>query len=454
MNVVILGAGYVGLTTAAALAYLGHRVTCVDVDPDRVRMLQAGQVPIFEPGLDKMLASTREQLGFTTNAGPAISTADVVFIAVGTPPLPDGAPDLRYLKSAAAMIGANLGDHFTVIVNKSTVPIGSGNWVEALVRDALAERNASTDAERFCVASNPEFLREGSALHDSLYANRIVVGCDVTNARDVLANLYRPIVKQSFEAPEYLPRPEGLTSVPFVTTTLASAELIKYSANAFLALKISFINEIAELAERVGADVTEVATGIGLDQRIGSRFLQAGVGWGGSCFGKDTSALISTGREYGLALPIVKAARDVNLRQRERLVEKILAEVKILNGRTVAILGLAFKPDTDDLRDAPAIDIAERLLKRGAKVRAHDPIAMARFRRERPDLAVELCESPEDVTRGADVLLLMTEWAQYQELRFDRMRTAMRNGVFVDARNAFNREQIEAHGFRYLAMGR
>ena len=301
----------------------------------------------------------------------------MVFIAVGTPSTGTGAPNLRYLEAAARAIGERLAQPYTVVVNKSTVPIGSGNWVGSLVREALGERKDC----RFAVASNPEFLREGTAIFDSLYADRVVIGTDEERAAEVLYTLYRPVLEQTFQAPSYLPRPEGLGAVPLISTDLASAELIKYSANAFLALKISFINEIGLLAEKVGADITQVAKGMGLDARIGTRFLQAGIGWGGSCFGKDTAALVSTAAEYGLDMPIVKAAREMNRRQRERVVEKLLHELKILKGRTVGLLGLAFKPHTDDLREAPAIDIARKLIERGVRVRVHDPIAMDRFRK-------------------------------------------------------------------------
>ncbi len=312
-----------------------------------------------------------------------LDQAEVVFITVGTPSNADGSPDLRFVRQVAQSIGAHLGgadqgQGFTVIVNKSTVPIGSGNWVGSLVRDAYEGAHGHRPDGRFAVASNPEFLREGAAVHDSLYPDRIVLGSDDERAINVLTHLYRPLLNQDFRAPRFAPRPDDLIAVPLVTTDIASAELIKYAANAFLALKISYINEIGQVAGRVGADITQIARGIGLDDRIGSRFLQAGIGWGGSCFGKDTAGLIATASEYGLQMPIVQAARQVNYRQREWVVEQLLGELKILKGRTVALLGLAFKPDTDDLRDAPALDIARRLIERKVKVKAHDPIALER----------------------------------------------------------------------------
>src|SRR5271170_7219963 len=361
MKVWIIGTGYVGLTTGVCLGYLGHKVTCIDSDTNKIGMLQAGKTPIYEPFLTELMAAAQPNLQFCTDYAGAVKDADVIFIAVGTPPSADGSPDLRYLSEAARGIGQHYDGNFAVVVNKSTVPIGSGNWVGSLVREAFQQSNGRKADGVFAVASNPEFLREGSALHDSLYPDRVVIGADERQTAEVLYSLYRPILDQNFQAPPYLPRPEELAAVPLISTDLASAELIKYAANAFLALKISYINEIGQLSEKVGADIAQVAKGIGLDARIGTRFLQAGIGWGGSCFGKDTSALIATAAEYGLEMPIVKAACEINRRQRERVVDKLLAELRILKGRTIGLLGLAFKPNTDDLREAPAIDIARRL---------------------------------------------------------------------------------------------
>ncbi|HEY1488395.1 MAG TPA: UDP-glucose/GDP-mannose dehydrogenase family protein, partial [Micromonosporaceae bacterium] len=363
MKVCIVGTGYVGITTGACLAFLGHDVTCVDVDVAKIETLRAGRSPIYEPHLVDLLAVAAEHLRFTTDYAEAVPGADVVFIAVGTPSLSDGSPDLRYLSAAAESIGTYLDGEFTVVVNKSTVPIGSGNWVDALVRDAYERHHDHRAGDRFAVASNPEFLREGAAIGDTLYPDRVVVGSDHVRSREVLYALYRPIVEQSFTPPPFLPRPEEMTAIPLVATDLASAELIKYAANAFLALKISYINEIGALAAKVGADIIQVARGTGLDTRIGPRFLQPGVGWGGSCFGKDTAALISTAAEYKLDMPIVSAARTINALQRELVVEKLLDELRILKGRTIGLLGLAFKPQTDDLRDSPAIDIARLLIE-------------------------------------------------------------------------------------------
>ncbi len=376
----------------------------------------------------------------------------MIFIAVGTPSGPDGAPDLQYLQSAARGIGEHLTGSFTVVVNKSTVPIGSGNWVGSLVREAFEERHGRKADGVFAVASNPEFLREGSALHDSLYPDRVVIGADERHTAEVLYSLYRPILDQKFQAPSYLPRPEELGAVPLISTDLASAELIKYAANAFLALKISYINEIGLLSEKVGADIAQVAKGIGLDARIGTRFLQAGIGWGGSCFGKDTAALIATATEYGLEMPIVKAAREVNRRQRERVIDKLLGELRILKGRTIGLLGLAFKPHTDDLREAPAIEIARKLIERGARVKAHDPVAMERFRRDYPDLALTCCENPEEVARDSDAVVLVTEWPQYREMDWESLAKLMRTAVVLDGRQVLDPARMARAGFKYLGM--
>jgi UDPglucose 6-dehydrogenase len=451
MNVAVIGTGYVGLTTGVALAHLGHQVTCVDTDEAKLEALRAGRIPIFEPFLEAVLASSRTHLCFTSTYADAIPLADVVFIAVGTPSLADGNSDMRFVRSAAQSVGEHLGQGFTVIVNKSTVPIGSGNWVESLVRDALEARGSAAD---FAIASNPEFLREGSALHDSFFPDRIVVGSDNDRAVAMLEDLYGAIVAQTFMPPIDLPRAVGQKPVPFVRADLASAELIKYAANAFLALKISFINEMAELGEKVGANVQTVARGIGLDARIGEQFLQAGIGWGGSCFGKDTAALIATAREYGLSMPIVAAAREVNAQARARIIEHLLAELKILKGRTVGLLGLAFKPDTDDLRDSPALEIARRLIERGARVRVHDPVALERLKLEYPALGVLPFQDISALVHDADALVLVTKWPEYLSLPWEDLVASMRNPLVIDGRNVLDRKRLEAAGARVIGVGK
>ncbi|MBV9301424.1 MAG: UDP-glucose/GDP-mannose dehydrogenase family protein [Acidobacteriaceae bacterium] len=451
MRVAIIGTGYVGLTTGVCLGFIGHSVSCLDTDYSKIAALRAGEIPIYEPNLSDLLEEARPNLRFTSSYAEAIPDAEVVFIAVGTPPTPSGAPNLEYLSQAARCIGQHMNGDFTVVVNKSTVPIGSGNWVDSLLRESYEQRHGTKSAD-FAVASNPEFLREGSALHDSLYPDRIVIGADESRALELLYSLYRPILDQTFNAPTYLPRPDWVSAIPLVSTDLASAELIKYAANAFLALKISFINEIGLLAERVGANISEVARGIGLDSRIGSRFLNAGIGWGGSCFGKDTAALVATAGEYGLSMPIVEAARKINCRQRDRVVEKLLHELKILKGRTIGILGLAFKPNTDDLREAPSVEIVQKLVDRGVRVKVHDPIALDRFQREHGAMSVQSCKTVEEVVEGCDALVLVTEWNEYRDLDWETLAAKMRCPVVLDGRHALDREKLTRAGYQYLTL--
>lgn len=455
MKVFVVGTGYVGLTTSVAMAYLGHQVVCMDVDQRKIDLLNNGKLPIYEPNLGELLTLAKSNIRFTHDEDvKAIHEAEVIFISVGTPSMDDGSPDLHYVQQAAEMIGSHLGDHFTVVVNKSTVPIGSGNWVGTLVRDAFEHANGRRPNGNFAVASNPEFLRQGSALIDTLYPDRVVVGAEDNRAISVLTDLYRPILNQDFPAPDFLPRPEGLGAVPLLTSDLASAELIKYAANAFLALKISYVNEIGQLAAKVGADINQIARGIGLDSRIGPRFLQAGIGWGGSCFGKDTAALVSTGQEYGMNMPIVQAARDVNYQQRTWVVERLQAELKILKGRTVALLGFAFKPNTDDLRDAPAIDISRNLIQRGVKVVAHDPVALENARRLYGDLGVHFNDNVMATVKDADAVVLVTEWPEYRKLPWREIRKLVGNPLILDGRNFLPRAELEEMGFHYVGVGR
>ncbi|HUS07324.1 MAG TPA: UDP-glucose/GDP-mannose dehydrogenase family protein [Bryobacteraceae bacterium] len=453
MNISILGTGYVGLTTGVCLAYLGHEVTCHDLDENKINALRRGIIPIHEPGLGELLSLARHSIRFTTEPAEGLPHAEVIFIAVGTPSLADGNPDLQYVGAAGKTIGKYLGERFTVIVNKSTVPIGCAHWVETVVRDSYQESHGCPPKDNFAVASNPEFLREGSAIHDTLYPDRVVLGSDDARALGVLHDLYQPVIEQSFPAPNFLPRPEGISAVPAVTANLTSSEMTKYAANAFLAMKISYANELAQLSERVGADISQVVRGMGLDSRIGHRFLQAGLGWGGSCFGKDTAALVTTAREYGIEMRLVQSARDVNYGQRQWVIEKLLRELKILKGKTIGLLGLAFKPNTDDLRDAPALDIAARLIERGAKVRAHDPVALDRARREYGGSGIQFCNAAEDVAADAHALILVTEWPQYQSLCWNDLASRMRVRLIVDGRNCLDREKVEQAGFRYLGMG-
>src|SRR6185312_1237796 len=350
-----------------------------------------GDPVIYEPGLGELLALAAHKGGidFETDLTASVRESDAIFIAVGTPPLPSGESNLSYLEAAARGVGAAMdSSRYRVVINKSTVPVGSGNLVGALIREGVSEASGKIE---FSVASNPEFLREGSAIHDSLYPDRIVIGTEDQRSLGVLRELYKALAEQKFEAPAFSPRPDRVKFAPLVTTSLTSAEMIKYSANAFLAMKIGFANEIANICERVGAEVTEVMTGIGLDSRIGTGFLNAGLGWGGSCFGKDISSLLHTANEYGYHPQLLDASISVNRLQRQVVIQKLQEKLFILKGRTIAMLGLAFKPNTDDLRDAPSLQIAEKLIRLGARVRVYDPIAMDACREQHPGLKVHYC---------------------------------------------------------------
>lgn len=451
MRVLIIGTGYVGLNTGVTLAYLGNEVTCIDVNAEKIKLLQAGIAPFYEPYLEEMFALTKDKLCFTDDYKDArVDESDVIFIAVGTPSLPDGSANLEYVKQAAESIAEQLGETFTVIVNKSTVPIGSGNWVGAILRNHYEKTHKKKPNGLFAVVSNPEFLKQGAALHDSLYPDRVVIGSEDEHGLEVLSELFEPILCQDFIAPDCLPRPEGLTQVPLLACDLTSAEVIKYAANAFLALKISYINEIARLAQKVGADANVIAKGIGLDNRIGPRFLNPGIGWGGSCFGKDTAALVATAHEYQLEMPIVQAARDVNYNQRTWVVDALQEQLKILKGRRVALLGFSFKPETDDLRDAPSLDIARLLIQRGAIVRAHDPIALDNARRQYPDLGVTYCQDVEDALDEADGIVLVTEWSVYRDLDWSKVAPV----VLIDGRNFLDCKALKKLGFTVVGVGR
>ena len=458
MRVTVIGTGYVGTVTGACLSYFGHRVTCVDTDAHKIEKLRRGEMPIYEPCLDELLrlAAAQGGIDFTTDLAAPAAESDVIFIAVGTPSLETGEANLCYLEAAARSVGAAMDDsRFRVVVNKSTVPVGSGNLVEALVREGIRESHPG-DLKRiqFGVASNPEFLREGNAIGDSLYPDRIVLGAEEERTLAIMRELYQPLVAQSFEAPAFLPRPHGMGPVPVVTTTLTSAEMIKYAANAFLAVKIGFANEIANICERVGAEAPEVMAGIGLDARIGARFLNPGVGWGGSCFGKDILSLLHTAREYGYKSMLLEAALEVNRAQRQLVIQKLQEKLFILKGRTIGLLGLAFKPETDDLRDAPSLHIAERLLQMGARVKAYDPVAMKACRELHPALRIHYCESAREAAEDADALVLVTEWQEFARLDLRELANSMARAVLVDGRNLFDPEAARQAGFDYCGIGR
>jgi UDPglucose 6-dehydrogenase len=461
MWVTVIGTGYVGIVTGACLAYLGHRVTCVDVDESKIATLRQGGLPIYEPDLDRLLKLAASNISFTTDLGPAVASSDVIFIAVGTPPLPTGESNLTYLEAAARQIGAAMdSSRFRVVVNKSTVPVGSGNLVETLVREGIRDA-AGLNAEKpdpaaisFGVSSNPEFLREGCAIADSLYPDRIVLGADDPRARQVMHQLYAPLIAQEFRTPAFSPRPPGRGPVTVLDTSLTSAESIKYAANAFLAMKIGFANEIANICERVGADVVHVMRGIGLDSRIGPRFLNAGIGWGGSCFGKDVQSLIHTAGEYGYRARLLEATLEVNRAQRQLVIQKLQEKLYILKGRTVALLGLAFKPGTDDLRDAPSLQIAEALLRMGARVNVYDPIAMNACREQHPGLRIQYGNSALEAATGVDAVVLVTEWDEFRDLPLAQIAACVARRVLIDGRNFLSPEAARAAGFDYVGIGR
>ncbi|MBO1068266.1 MAG: UDP-glucose/GDP-mannose dehydrogenase family protein [Dolichospermum sp. DEX189] len=463
MRVCVIGTGYVGLVTGACLAHIGHDVICIDNNEEKVKLMKSGQSPIFEPGLSEIMQSAINSgnIQFSSDLAAGVNHGEILFIAVGTPPLPNGESDTRYVEAVARGIGENLQGGYKVIVNKSTVPIGSGDWVRMIVLDGIAERQktllvsgdtASDDklskiANDFDVVSNPEFLREGSAVHDTFNPDRIVLGGNSQQATGMMKELYAPIIERKFAANQSLP------SVPVLVTDLSSAEMIKYAANAFLATKISFINEVANICDRVGADVTQVAKGIGLDSRIGSKFLQAGIGWGGSCFPKDVSALIHTADDYGYEAQLMKAAVSVNERQRLIALEKLQQALKILKGKTVGLLGLTFKPDTDDLRDAPALMLIEQLNRLGAKVKAYDPIISQTGMRH--GLSGVLVETDaERLADGCDALVLVTEWQQFSTLDYGKMAKLMNHAVMIDGRNFLDRQAMVRAGFQYVGVGR
>ena len=433
MRIVMIGSGYVGLVSGACFADFGHHVTCVDKDANKIARLRAGGIPIYEPGLDDLVARNvaAGNLHFTTDLSDAVGAADVVFIAVGTPSRRgDGHADLSYVHGAAREIAAAL-EGFTVVVTKSTVPVGTGDEVERIIREC-------NPAAEFAVASNPEFLREGAAIEDFKRPDRVVIGIEDPRARAPMEEVYRPL---------------SLNKAPIVFTRRRTSELIKYAANAFLAMKITYINEMADLCERVGADVQEVARGIGLDNRIGSKFLHAGPGFGGSCFPKDTRALIQIAQDHDVQLRIVEAVLGVNDNRKRAMARKVAnLSGGSLRGKTVAVLGLTFKPDTDDMREAPSIPLVTGLLDMGAKVRAHDPVGMEQARKELPD--IEYCDDPYDCAKGADAMVVVTEWVQYRTLDLERLKADMKQPVVIDLRNIYRPEDMAAHGFAYDSVGR
>jgi UDPglucose 6-dehydrogenase len=433
MRVAMIGTGYVGLVSGACIADFGHQVICVDKDPAKIKALESGEIPIYEPGLEDLVANNVRdgRLSFTTAIETPVRTADAVFIAVGTPSRRgDGHADLSYVYDAAREIAAAL-DGFTVIVTKSTVPVGTGDEVERIIREARPDAD-------IVVVSNPEFLREGAAIHDFKHPDRVVVGTNDERGRQIMADIYRPL---------------SLNQAPILFTARRTAELIKYAANAFLATKISFINEIADLCEKVGADVQEVARGIGLDNRIGAKFLHAGPGFGGSCFPKDVRALIKTAQDYAVPMRILEAVNAVNDTRKRAMARKVSAVFNgALRGKTVAVLGLTFKPNTDDMREAPSLALITALQDMGARIRAFDPVGMNQARSMLTD--VVYCTDAYDCVDASDALVIVTEWEQFRALDLERIRDLMACPIVVDLRNVYRPDEMQRYGFLYSCVGR
>ena len=433
MRIAVVGSGYVGLVSGACFADFGHEVTCVDSDRSKIEALRAGIMPIYEPGLDQIVAKNSEarRLLFTTDLDAAVSKAEAIFIAVGTPSRRgDGHADLSYVYAVARDIARSIR-RFTVVINKSTVPVGTGDEVERIIREANPEADVA-------VVSNPEFLREGAAIEDFKRPDRIVIGIEDERARAVMTEVYRPLY---------------LNKAPLLFTARRTSELIKYAANAFLALKITFINEIADLCEAVGSDVQDVAYGIGLDKRIGGKFLHAGPGYGGSCFPKDTLALVKTAQDYASPLRLIETTVAINDQRKRAMARKVARAIgNDIRGKTVALLGLTFKPNTDDMRESPAISIVQGLQDGGARVRAFDPEGMEQAKACIAD--VTYGTDPYAIAEGADALVLVTEWDAFRALDFPRLKSLMNDPLLVDLRNVYRRELIARHGFRYVSVGR
>jgi UDPglucose 6-dehydrogenase len=444
-KIAVIGTGYVGLVSGACLADFGNHVTCVDNNVEKIEALKKGIIPIFEPGLEDVVDRTVKagRLVFTTDLASAIQQNDVAFIAVGTPPADDGSADLRYVEQVAREI-ARAMNKYTVVVDKSTVPVGTGRKVMGWITEELGKRGGDAAHLSFDVVSNPEFLREGSAVQDFTHPDRVVIGAESERAREIMKDVYRALY---------------LNETPYIETNLETAEMIKYASNAFLAVKITFINEVANLCEKVGANVQDVAKAMGRDGRIGAKFLHPGPGYGGSCFPKDTQAMARIGRDYGEPLSLVETTIIANERQKQRMVHKIemgLGGPGSLKGKTIAILGLAFKPNTDDMRESPAITICEGLVEQGAQLRAFDPAAIkeAQWRLESIKNSIVYTNDEYEALQGSDALVILTEWNQFRNLDLDRVRSLLRAPYFFDLRNVYKRKEVEEKGFMYVAVGK
>lgn len=447
MHIGIIGTGYVGLVTGACFAEFGVFVTCVDKDEKKIKSLRKGVVPFYEPGLDDLVQRNTKQgrLKFTTKIGEAVDDSLVIFIAVGTPPRGDGTVELKYIDEVAKELAKHING-YKVVVTKSTVPVGTGKRIAKIITKNLIRTQADPlgrkEQNNFDIVSNPEFLREGAAIEDFMRPNRVVIGAGSQQAVAILKDLYKPLY---------------LIETPFVITTIETAEMIKYASNSFLATKVSFINEIANLCERVGADVNVVAKGMGFDQRIGAKFLHAGPGFGGSCFPKDTMALLKLGEEHDVELSVVRAAISANEKQRAIMFDKIEQAIGGVKGKVISILGLSFKPNTDDLRDAPSLYLIERLLKEKAMLRTYDPVATGNAKAIFPPTAysgVVFCKDPYDAAKGADALVIITEWNQFRNLDLEKIKGLLRQPFFFDLRNVYEPEKMKKLGFRYFSVGR
>lgn len=441
MRVVTIGTGYVGINTAVALSYVGHSVVGVDVDEAKVALLKSRRAPISETGLDELLAID-DRISFTSDLGSCIGDADVVFIAVGTPSAANGEANISYVLSAADEIGALLTPtHDVTIVVKSTVPVGVNAMIARQIRGVVGARGG--DVSHLHFASNPEFLREGCALHDTFYPDRFVIGTEDEKAYTMLCELFEPILMQTFEPPQAVESPEQRTLPQCLHTDQVSAEMVKYASNVFLALKISYANEIAGLCEKIGANMSDVSRGMGMDKRIAPAFLRSGLGWGGSCFPKDSKALLHMAQDYSYPMPIVTAAVEVNSRQKDRLILKLLDHLHVLVGQRIAVLGLSFKPRTDDVRNSPSVDVADILVQRGARVRVHDPKGLENARHIYAENGFEFFDTAEEAVRGVDAIVIATEWDDYKSLDWAEIRRNMAGSLLLDARNLLRGTGVE-----------
>jgi len=447
MKVCVIGTGYVGLVTGICLAEIGHDVVCVDKDESKIGMLLEGKCPIYEEGLEELIVSNnaRKTISFTSDLAGSIKSQDIIFICVGTPPLPNGKPDLTALDAVSKLIGQSING-YKIIVNKSTVPIGTAKRLKKIIRENLKEDNKN---HVFDIVSNPEFLKEGEAVNDAFFPERIVIGSESSKAAGIMQQLYKPLIRQDF--PYAKNNPGRKESIPVIVTDSTSSELIKYASNSFLATKISYINEIANICERVGANILDVTHGMGLDSRIGSKFMKAGIGWGGSCFPKDIRALAFTAEEYGAEASILNAVIQVNNYQRYKIIQKAMDVLGIIEDKTIAVLGIAFKANTDDTREAPSVTVINKFLELGADVRAYDPVV--KQCPEGMDSKVAITGDAYEAARGADLVVIVTDWQEFITLDFSKIKNLMKAPNIIDGRNILDKETMASLGFNYRGIG-